>query len=1700
MASFQDTLLQQAEASLADSIIRSNKSIENINKTSAQISIRLPEFDLDAVLVADEFVRRGQAETVDDSYKQATKLLEGPNSRQNQEALLRGHTVATEGSLRSEVEANLELVLAAPIEEKGLFEAQLNESMDRLEQFRQKPQKITSTVELPATQEVKPETKKYTSARTVMKTGADSLVKQALGIPTFTDDEPPELLNIDRQILASETTGDVKYIPASAVYSKKFLSGSAQDVFTRITEGTGPDVTGGGGTPRYKSDQIRIDPVSGEFLVPEPKFTRGMRKFGEFTMEHPYATSIAIDALATGIPSLRALGVARVAGVPLRAAAKKSLARFAKDFSLYGSLGVGAVFVAEEMRKNPENSKTHALLVEALGPAATILAFNLTWGGLVATLTTMSIRNQAKFAKLNQLISTADGKLANTLKDALKEAVSKQGEFKNLSTEQIVARITEGQPAPMARLVVNAATDPTVIRSQADLVEKALTGPASAYTQSVKRTMGLPDMEALVGVTAAPSRMRDIPVFTQLADVETFLKASPAGPETAALFRKQLEHIKSLAVTAETTKKIPAKVVESLNQAEKATKALVEGLDKKLIDTDLGDFLSTQYGSELLGNLPRLQQNLGATVMYETIAKKQGLPTVSIQGNVHTFLESNLHRTSEEIFEHSFKVEPGVWNVPGSNNFISNGFRKLGSGLLTPKAFFKENINDLVVRVQGQVYQKQRVRKELGHAWKMIQKPLSRSEKRELDNVLFMGDDAGETFKAVKGGIQDAAGTVHPMSDRARDAYFAARDLFDYTWTLGNEAGRVAAKGVGVRLLDEKTLIKIAEHVPAGTKLSNGVKFTNELKQSGAVVGRILDKETGNATKQILLTTDDLAERVVDIPKGFPLLDYHPGWMPIKYKGAWDVVAIKPGKGGTFFAQRVANAANKKSATNAIGDLLALEGEGSATQFMAVRAKVGTPKVIEKVRKGGGQIHKAPVREGQEVSEEWVSFLKTKATSDYIRNLPPEKIEELAVALEKMGMDQTALAGFIDESKHFSVYKNSFSRSRANVRKADARDLSKMAPRLNVDRSVGIYFDQLASTVSFTEMNIKLQDKFLKSFGQYLENKEDWLSKVKVLETSDLLGSKEGHKAFEAWMVQRQLKTIAGIKTTSEQAIDTFITNAANTLLDSRVAPLRTIGNQLEKLADTRGLVATFKGVTATAKFGFWALDQLLVQSTGALNILGKGLVQSPFETAKSAKQFQKYVLSRAVGRPIDEEAKFIMKMLDDSGYLAAVDYNALNDISQFKIPVLGAAIDASTVFFRWGETVNRGMSFLFELNTAMKLVRQGKHPIFKSVDDFETLAFRQHVAAKADMTSFNMSKVNQPLYAKGLLAIPFQFMQFFAHQAELMFGINAKFKGISRKDRLGIWTAWLGAFGLEGVPMAQDLAVFAEDIMAKQIQIGEFTLKEGQPEMVGRFTNYWPTQFADTIANGVKKLGLGEGDAEFWRRAVKSGLISALSEGQINISNRAGLSMVLNNFYDGFDWSDVAGAGGKIWYDVVHGLATSVPDLAIALRDPSNTDADVFLKSAQKIMKGFTAPRNAIRGLRAKESGDLVTPEGQMILEGLRLKEIVMLSVGLPDERLSLAYKQANLSRRQRQAWNNWSTLVFQGARDALNSGNIDHMNEILLDGLDQVNEWRPDLVPQYMRQSSRYILFNNGTSLEDQNRLWNIRTLKLNGDTLND
>jgi hypothetical protein len=150
--------------------------------------------------------------------------------------------------------------------------------------------------------------------------------------------------------------------------------------------------------------------------------------------------------------------------------------------------------------------------------------------------------------------------------------------------------------------------------------------------------------------------------------------------------------------------------------------------------------------------------------------------------------------------------------------------------------------------------------------------------------------------------------------------------------------------------------------------------------------------------------------------------------------------------------------------------------------------------------------------------------------------------------------------------------------------------------------------------------------------------------------------------------------------------------------------------------------------------------------------------------------------------------------------------------------------------------------------------------------------------------------------------------------------------------------------------------------------------------------------------------------------------------------------------------------------------------------------------------MKGFTAPRNAIRGLRAKESGDLVTPEGQMILEGLRLKEIVMLSVGLPDERLSLAYKQANLSRRQRQAWNNWSTLVFQGARDALNSGNIDHMNEILLDGLDQVNEWRPDLVPQYMRQSSRYILFNNGTSLEDQNRLWNIRTLKLNGDTLND
>jgi hypothetical protein len=223
--------------------------------------------------------------------------------------------------------------------------------------------------------------------------------------------------------------------------------------------------------------------------------------------------------------------------------------------------------------------------------------------------------------------------------------------------------------------------------------------------------------------------------------------------------------------------------------------------------------------------------------------------------------------------------------------------------------------------------------------------------------------------------------------------------------------------------------------------------------------------------------------------------------------------------------------------------------------------------------------------------------------------------------------------------------------------------------------------------------------------------------------------------------------------------------------------------------------------------------------------------------------------------------------------------------------------------------------------------------------------------------------------------------------------------------EKMGVWTAWAGVFGLAGMPMLWD-AVLAGESLKEEAGMG---FKGDFRKSIDGYAE----SFADKITSSPlasKKL------KQYLTRQVTAGGINALTEGQINISSRAGLAEQLTKYADGLQYNELAGPGANFIFTALKNVATSV-------HQPSVFD---MLKTSTETIPGIYNPLTAM-------TDEYTDKRGRLVKKDTSLGEKLLLATGIKigEEVLRTEHERQNYMRSQsvdlviRTAAKNYAELV---------------------------------------------------------------------------
>lgn len=1449
----------------------------------------------------------------------------------------------------------------------------------------------------------------------------------------------------------------------------------------------------------------------------------------KFMADHPYITSFLIDGSVVAISMVGT----PAAGFSLKASTlalrsvlskaglrklgkKKTLELLAKEVGMKKvelaaalmaarmpaatqiGLGLGAVYLAGEMLEDG-SSKTAAFLTEVFGPMAVITMFN--WGKtpLISYLRRLSVKNNALFTKLNKGLANSKDLLGKEFVSNMRTAVETQSEIIGKTTKDLAADVVSKEMSPPAKLLANSnVVDKKAANSIVDMIEFSMKGNG-AQADAIRNIIGLDNLEGLT----ASARIAEVAKiqFNIFDDVDAMVQLMKDAPAMGATFRGVGAKLDtSIDLIQKKIKSTPftdgknalRKELAQAQELQKSFKETAVKFDLDAFDRNSAAFMQTPLAKLLFADLPQYQ-GMNGKILYKQLANNFASPPIGIEGETYRFVNTNLRQLESGIKELTFDIQPGVWGDSGK----SLSGRVIEEALLSPSARFRTQYQE-VVNIPTRGLEQQRVLGEqLGQQYRRIQKSVPRKQRQQLVDILTESNHNREVFTHVNGGLRNAKGKFIQATPEMVRAYDASTILMEATYRIANAAEIRVARLVGFQMLDDVIRVK-PRPATVGFIDSNGTKVTQAMADEGYKVVDVFDTDL-KITQTLAFSPTQMQARVKEIGDFQDLLGFTQGYQgPILYKGNWKIASIRQDEDGKYFVKTEARAQTPKDAEIGIASLIERNGADSDLMYVAVRNNIQPVDIKAKIKGGRIQVRGAT----KSAKEQITSFVKTLDTDATLHNLSDLELDELAAAMSRAGFGDDVGENLIQEARYFSGPAHT--RPRGAERPRDALNLDQPAPQLDLNESVALYWDAVARHANLQEISIELQDKFVRTYGRFLETKNDWSSKVQIKQARELGGIDEGAKAFEAWSVQHQIKVISNMKSAEAKMMDGWVASYRDKMiLKKNFRMART----MDKLSDTAGIAGTVKSLGAKGVFGLYSTSHFIIQGMGVLNTVGRAATHDPRDLAKAAKSTLKYVYGRRakkMGLPMDQETKFVVDFIDSSGYLDGINFAALDNLVGHNVGGVTKQLDRSLILMQKGEATNKLIAFNWNLHNNIRKIRAGKHPLGFTEKDIPTRKFRDFIVNQADLTALNMKRFNQPLFSQGVAGTTFQYKQIVSQMSQLFFGIGGAAGDITNLERFGIWFTTAAVLGPNAIPMGETILATYDNFLALHIQTGNIVIKEGKPQDAGLIKQKFQRNTALFIVDTMKKLGL-EGDEQYWRRWTEGGLLTSETGGAIQATDRAALQLMTNTYYDNISPKDVLGPGLNLFSKIILGSVNGTVDLVAAIQSEDGLENSDILKSAKKAFGALGGARNILSTIEALTEGKVTNSTGQAIIDGLSFKEIMMLATtdekiarvkeiagvaaGLPPERFRQAIKENEMQARQREAWEEWTDITTRAIYRAAMENNYETAHAILGEATRQVAEFRDTDVAFFIKKGVRAMWVDPNATIEDRNALKRIK-----------
>jgi hypothetical protein len=983
------------------------------------------------------------------------------------------------------------------------------------------------------------------------------------------------------------------------------------------------------------------------------------------------------------------------------------------------------------------------------------------------------------------------------------------------------------------------------------------------------------------------------------------------------------------------------------------------------------------------------------------------------------------------------RLFPSRQYIHGQDNVVLKGGVKTGAPrfILSPSNFFKDVADVLVTQSSLNALEARRMKAAVAASTKEIFRDLSKTGKQELMKMIHESDDLEEVYKVTARGLENSLGNVITRNPSLIDSYFAYRMLDDSLGIILNGAQAGSFRARGFKWLGNQVVkpSKLAN----GQLDSFGTKWTTKLGKAGGMV-----IEHGNGKKRVLNPSQAL--KVTEIPDGAQVFKRRVGHMARVYQDPWVIVKVGVDDAGQKTANRIETGPTYKQVNARIKGLE--QTADDTVHYVAIK--------------------KNAVLDSLDVS-------KTQRSTDFFRNLSDEDQAQFRKALLDLGLPADDVSNVEASIYLRKVRESPFAKVRKE-KKLKALGGVEDAPLVPADEALSRYANSVIDFSSTALYTAKLNKAFQQTYRDVIDPKTGEVLPIRSVSGDGL------HMRAEALAVRHQIDHISKIPTELELADARMWEGFAHRIYNTGwynkfVGPA--IDKQVSKLLDNFSLTKggrALRGITAVNKLGLWSTAQFVVQSTSILNVGAHMFKYGGItDIAGGSDDFMAAMMAAGplkwAGKNPSNKATELWEEIRNSGFIADLDFQDLQAMyggGLAKNTVFRKVIRTGLIPFKAGEAIQRGIIWMTERRRLIRAIEDGTSKFTKF--EIGSQQFLDQVSENAYRFSLNMSGLDQPRFARGLLSIPLQFKQFMVKQSELMSPLNAK---TTKAEKFGMATAWGAAFGMGGIPYMMDALNLTDYAIA---------WSQNDPTLIGSTKQAFLDAFVGTSMEFLEKTGVVDptnekdvAETKAWLERLQLKGLTNATDSDTDIATRAALGMVFNQFWYNTDVVDLAfGASSglvKQFFSELGSLASAATggtrdgDLLNLYKILTQEDSPDVMGSLISLTNEMSGPKNILRAVDALTDGELRGPNRQPMVANPTLKEITLTAIGITPARAVRAREQANVNVVISKIFREWSAEKVETIARLYVDGNTVTANQLLDEYMKQLAEVNTRLMPVF-------------------------------------